>query len=137
MKRRTHLVVFGLILMASTVVFSQSAKPRLLTFADLQHYSPANETFRIEGYVLNTYKCPPCPPGAMCKPCIPDNITLVNSSDWSKISELKQLRVYTDLTDKFEAKKRYRVTVRVFGNINPGDPVDSVKLVSIEPAGRR
>jgi hypothetical protein len=30
---------------------------------------PPSATARIAGYVIRTYLCPPCPKGAMCKPC--------------------------------------------------------------------
>lgn len=77
---KKHLFTIGLMFLAASSVISQSQKPPLLKFSDLQKYDPANETFQIDGYVMDLYKCPPCPPGAMCKPCIPDNITIVDSS---------------------------------------------------------
>jgi len=33
-------------------------------------------TVTVWGYVSKIYTCPPCPPGAMCKPCMGDNIVL-------------------------------------------------------------
>lgn len=129
---RKHLFTIGLMLLAASSVFSESQKPALLKFSDLQKYDPANQIFRIEVYVRDINKCPPCPPGAMCKPCIRDNVTIVDSSDQSDISKLKRLRVFTDKTDKFKLKKKYLLTVKVKGSIAAGQPIDSVDLVSIE-----
>ena len=118
--------------LAASAAFSQSQKPALLKFADLQKYDPVNETFQIDGYVLDIYKCPPCPPGAMCKPCIPDNITIADSSDWMDVSKLKRLRIYTDKTDKFELKEKYRMTVKVKGNLSAGRLIESVDLIAFK-----
>lgn len=136
MKIKARLFTIGILLIAASTAFSQALKPSTIKFADLQHYDPANETFRIEGYVLDIYHCPPCPPHAMCKPCIPDNITLTDSDDWSNLSSLKRLRVYTERTDEFKLKGKYILTVRVKGNLQAGKPVESVDLVasSGEPA---
>ena len=47
----------------------------------------------IEGYVTSKYTCPPCPKGALCKPCVPDYITLsdfnlnLNNLDYGKNNE--------------------------------------------------
>ena len=100
MIKKTHFFAIALMFVAASASFSQSQKHALLKFADLQKYDPVNETFQIDGYVLDIYKCPPCPPGAICKPCIPDNITIADSSDWMDVSKLKRLRIYTDKTDK-------------------------------------
>jgi len=62
---KTYFFAISLMLFAASAAFSQSQKPALLNFSDLQKYDPVNDTFQIDGYVLDTYKCPPCPPGAM------------------------------------------------------------------------
>jgi hypothetical protein len=130
MLKRTHLFAIGMMLLAASSAFAQ--KPALLKFSNLEKYDPANETFRIEGFVLDIYKCQPCPPGAMCKPCIPDNVTIVDSSDLTDISKLKRLRIYTDKTDRFEVKKEYLLTVKVKGNLASGRQITDVDLTSIE-----
>ena len=132
MIKKANIFAFILILLSASVAFSQTNKPVLLKFADLQKYDPANETFRIEGYVIDIYKCPPCPPHAMCKPCIADNITIVDTDDWKDMSKLNRLRIYTDQTDKFVTKGKYLLTVQVKGNLAAGHTIEAVDLVSIE-----
>src|SRR5499427_8282196 len=46
---------------------SQSQLP-VLTFADLKAGKHIDGPFRIEAYVLDIYRCPPCPPPNQCKP---------------------------------------------------------------------
>jgi hypothetical protein len=128
----SKLMLMGVMAFTAIAVFSQPGKPSIVSFFHLENFDPANRVFRIEGYVLDIYKCPPCPPGAMCKPCIPDNITLVDSPDRSELSKLKRLPIYTDKTDKFRFTGRYRLTVKVKGDLAAGKPVASVDLVSID-----
>ncbi|MFO0744464.1 MAG: hypothetical protein U1F43_02175 [Myxococcota bacterium] len=35
----------------------------------------------VEGVVVRRYACPPCPPGAECKPCLPDHFVLSERAD--------------------------------------------------------
>ena len=104
----------------------------LLTFDDLKTGKPARGPFRVTAYVLDIYKCPPCPPPNQCKPCIPDNIVVTDETDAKDLSRIKRLRIYTDKTDQFEAKKKYVFTVKIKGSAPAGRPIDSVELVGFE-----
>lgn len=136
MNKRQHLFFFVLLLMFIPAIFSQTPKPQILTFKELRHYDPKHETFRINGYVMDIYKCPPCLPQTMCKPCIPDNITLGETPEWKDSVPAARLRIYTEKTDKFELKKKYLLTVKVKGNAPAGQPVESVELIDVEDASR-
>ncbi len=129
---KKHSFLAIVIMTAASIVCAQLTKPPMWTFADLQHYDAATQTFQIEGYVLDIYKCPPCPPRGMCKPCIADNVTLTDTDDRSDLSNLKRLRVFTEETDKFVMNGKYIVTVRVKGTPKMGDAIDSVDLISID-----
>lgn len=109
----------------------------LLTFADLKAGKPVRGPFRIAAYVLDLYKCPPCPPPNQgkpyqCKPCLPDNIVVTDETDAKDLSQIKRLRIYTDKTDQFEAKKKYMFTVKIKGTAPAGHPIESVELVGFE-----
>lgn len=41
-----------------------------IAIATLRGAPPVGRRVRLEGYVVDAYRCPPCPPGAMCKPCL-------------------------------------------------------------------
>jgi len=38
--------------------------------ATLRRGLPEGQVVRVEAWVLESFRCPPCPPGAMCKPCL-------------------------------------------------------------------
>jgi predicted NAD-dependent protein-ADP-ribosyltransferase YbiA (DUF1768 family) len=107
-----------------------SESPPLLRFADLQKNDAIDGPFKIVGLVTDIYKCPPCPAGAMCKPCIGDHIDVTDNLDEKNPALIKRLRIYTDKPEQFEAKKKYLFTVKVRGKILKGQPIHDVDLVS-------
>jgi hypothetical protein len=112
---------------------TSAPEPPLLTFSDLQRGDSIAGPFRIEGFVIDIYKCPPCPPQAMCKPCIPDNIVVTNNIDEQDLSKVKRLRISTDKPEQFELKKKYSFTVRAKGKTAPDHPLEEVALITFEP----
>jgi len=104
----------------------------LLTFGDLKAGKPVRGPFRIAAYVLDIYKCPPCPPPNQCKPCIPDNVVVTDDIDAGDLSKINRLRIYTDKPDAFELKKKYVFTVKIKGAQIEGRAIDSVELVGFE-----
>lgn len=48
---------------------------------------PSSDTLAVEGWVSRTYTCPPCPPDALCKPCMGNNLVLSEENkrlaDWT------------------------------------------------------
>jgi hypothetical protein len=137
MIKLTLLILFTLAGLLATVSFSQDQdsppKPPLLTFHDLKNANGLEGTFRIEGYVIDIYKCPPCPPGAMCKPCIPDNIVITDATDEKDLSKINRLRIFTDKPEQFELKKKYSFTVNLKNKLPAGQAITDVHLVSFEP----
>jgi len=74
-------MIFMLVCLLGTSALSQNGippqEPRRLTFDDLKRNDSVEGSFRMEGaYVLEIHKCPPCPPGAQCKPCLGDYIVI-------------------------------------------------------------
>jgi hypothetical protein len=68
---------------------------------------------RVVGYVVGAYKCPPCPPGAQCKPCAaPSEVFLAVSPDHARVvlidpaSDVFALAV--DDPDAFMLRSAYR-----------------------------
>ncbi len=112
----------------------RATRPPLLTFADLKRDDLAGTPFRIEGYVTQVYKCPPCPAGAMCKPCIGDHFVLTNKLHEEDPALIKRLRVFTSETRGFEVGKKYLITVKQRGKKAPDKPVDEVDLIPRDPS---
>ena len=136
MFKRTSTVILTSLCVMWTFAFSQDQdsirKPPLLTFEDLQKNDGVEGPFRIEGFVIDIYKCPPCPPQAMCKPCIPDNIDVTDNIGEKDPSRIKRLRISTDKPEQFELKKKYIFTVKVKGKVPPGTAIQDVDLISFE-----
>ncbi|MBS1795973.1 MAG: hypothetical protein JSS81_19120 [Acidobacteria bacterium] len=132
MNGKISIFGLGLLIALAAALAAAQSNPPLLTFNDLQKYDSKNATFRIEAYVFDIYKCPPCPPGMMCKPCIPNNLTVVDRIDEKNTSAMKQLRILTDDTAKFTRTEKYLFTVHVKSRLDEGKPVFEVELVSFE-----
>ena len=128
--RSVILTILTVSLLAVTVSAQKTTK--LLTFDDLASYKAENQTFRIFGYVIDISKCPPCPPRMMCKPCMPNNITIVKKIDPNHLSAPIRLRILTDETDKFTEGEKYLFTVKVHGGVKEGKPITDVDLVRFE-----
>jgi len=83
--------------------------------------------------VIETHKCPPCPPGAQCKPCLGDYIVITDNLDEKDPVLVKRLRVFTDKPEQFDLKTRYRFLVRVRGKLREGHAMEEVDLIRFEP----
>jgi hypothetical protein len=131
MLKRTSTVILTIVCVMWTFSFSQDVarKVPLLTFNDLQRNNEIEGPFRIEGYVINIYKCPP---GAMCKPCNPDNIDVTSNLDEKNSALIKRLRIFTDKPEKFEMKKKYSFVVKVKGQTPKGRAIENADLISFD-----
>jgi hypothetical protein len=67
----------------------------------------ASDTFRISVVVVDIFRCPPCPEGAQCKPCIGDHIAVEEGKTGKET-----LRIFAHDPDQFVKGKRYILTVR-------------------------
>jgi len=108
----------------------QTEKRPLLTFADLQKNEAIAGQFTIVGYVIDAYHCPPCPKGAMCKPCIGDYIVVTETLSEFAPALVMHLRIFTDKTDKFVSREKYSFLVKVRGKIPPGQPIKDLDLIA-------
>lgn len=106
----------------------------LLTFAELEKGDFSGEQFRIDGIVIDTYKCPPCPRGMMCKPCIGDHVTITDDTGEKVSKQITRLRIFTDKPEQFVLQKEYQFTVKVRGKRNKGQPITDVELISFTPS---
>ena len=105
----------------------------LITFGDLQRNHVSERPFKIEGYVIQTYKCPPCPPPLQCKPCIGDHIVVADNVEEKNPALIKRLRIFTDKPAQFELKKKYSFLVKVRGKVREGHAIEEVDLIRFEP----
>ena len=92
-----------------------------------------SDTVRMKAYVLDIDVCPPCPEGAICKPCIGNHFTAVDEKpvDPTKIPWERKLRVFTQRPDSLKTGKRYLFTLR-FKSRKAGIAGD-LEMVSFKP----
>lgn len=65
--------------------------------------------------VVSVYTCPPCPKGAMCKPCAPESVALKDEAGARRTA-------LTDRAASYKAGRKYRLVLK------EGDPRGEVML---------
>lgn len=105
----------------------------LTTIQELKESKPASGFFDVEGYVAKIFSCPPCPAGAECMPCMPENIVISQ--------EMKSIEAYTSITSSemiifvqnpeqlFAVGERYRFSIRVTDFKTTDESLNDVELV--------
>jgi hypothetical protein len=135
MVKVTVTILFALLCLVSTISFAQDRHPvqdpPLITFADLNRSDLDDGPFRIEGVVTDIYKCPPCPRGAQCKPCIGDHLTISDNPDEKDPALKHWLRIFAKPSEleKYEVATKYSFLVKVRGKLRIGKPVEDVDLI--------
>ena len=111
-----------------------AATPITIDVATLHRAQPDTGVVRVEGYVVDSYICPPCPRGAMCKPCIMSTMIAVAKAAERPHFNFTDAKgdvaiIGVDDPSKFERGVRYRFEVRVSDKKQPRE-IDAVLLRS-------
>ena len=105
----------------------------LITIQELKERNPDSGFFDVEGYVAKIFSCPPCPAGAECMPCMPENIVISE--------QLKTIEAYPSITSSemlvfvqnpqqlFTLGEHYRFSIRVRDFRTTDEPLNDVELV--------
>jgi hypothetical protein len=129
---------FGLILFLIILSQPLSADDITVTISQINNRKVSKGIFVVKGFVSEIYKCPKCPEGAFCEPCMAPNIILSEmypeTDLYTKKAANKRLLVYTDKAETFIISSK--VTLKI--KLDLQDSVDvtvpaSVKLISVEP----
>jgi hypothetical protein len=90
------------------------------------------DTVLFNAYVIDVYVCPPCPPGAICKPCNENNLTVVEETpgDITNIPLEKRVRIFSENPNRVKVGNRYLFTA-TFRN-KKVSPKDNLKLVAFK-----
>lgn len=105
----------------SRATFSQALETKKYPRADFVKVGDSElDTLVFSGMVKSIYKCPPCPEGAQCKPCIGDHVEVSNGN-----LDLT-LRVFTHQLSLFEVDKAYDFLVRFRGALHRRDNIELV-----------
>ena len=144
--KRAPIIIFTLVCLLGTSALSQNGipaqkprrltlndLPRLLTFNDLKRNDGVEGPFRIEdAFVIEIHKCPPCPPGAQCKPCLGDYVVVTDNLDEKDPLLIKRVKVFTGRPERlewFKLKKKCSFVARVRGKVPSGKPIEDLELI--------
>ena len=109
------------------------------TVAALLTQHPSNGNATVTGYVTYLYRCPPCPPGAKCKPCMGDNLVLSDApkqvADYADVGD-GDLIVLADRAqlDALKVGNRYRLEIDIGPEKHLSNPIPDPHLKSAAPA---
>ena len=97
---------------------SLTVPPITVTVAEFRASPPIGSTVRIVGYVVEAYRCPPCPKGAQCKPCfIGSTIFIADAPNHAPFGldapPTDVLAIATQDTAEFESNIPYRFEIAV------------------------
>jgi hypothetical protein len=81
--------------------------------------------------VIEIHKCPPCPAGAQCKPCLGDYIVVTDNVDEKDPLLIKRVRVFTTKPEKFELKQKFSFVAKVRGKAPSGKPIEDLDLIDL------
>jgi hypothetical protein len=119
---------------------STGEAPSSVTIPELRKLAPkaGKREFTVVGWVSKVYTCPPCPPEAVCKPCMRDNVILSAEKRTHDSYDLddKDVIVFVDPADRFVVGKRYSLTVRFSTKKTTGEPFNDLESVHAAPASR-
>ena len=93
-------------------------------------------SYNTEGYVVYKSFCPPCPEGAMCKPCPPQSIviseqnTLIEGNSFFVDRTEKNIDMILNVNyaDQFELGKKYKFSINIL-EIGSTDEEPVVELI--------
>ena len=99
---------------------------------DINSKKFAQEIYETEGFVAKIYTCPPCPPNALCKPCMRNNIVI---SEENKILESynlsdKEIIVFTENAETFELNKKYFFKIKITDRKTTSQTANDIELLA-------
>lgn len=110
-----------------------AAAPETGSVATLLAKHPGSGSATVTGYVNYIYRCPPCPPGAHCKPCMGDNLVLSDApkqvTDYADVGD-GDLIVLADRAqlDTLEVGSRYRLEIDIGPDKHLSNPIPDPHL---------
>src|SRR5712691_7765810 len=111
-------VIVAFVAAAIAAAASTNAQPLTLTIAEFRASPPVGQIARIAGYVVESYRCPPCPRGAQCKPCASASAIFVADAPGHAPFALDRppadvIAIATQEPDRFERGTQYRFEIAV------------------------
>lgn len=108
-----------------------------IEISELNDRQPEFGTFTVTGYVVKIYRCPPCPDGTHCKPCMPPNIVISErNTELAQYALTNQeLIVFTtqEQSDELVLDRPYKFLLQVLDVKTTDQAINNVKLIYFEP----
>lgn len=122
--------IICLILLLRSGLMAQPA-PRQHPLVKIDNLAVAkSDTVRIRGYATDIYVCPPCPPGAQCKPCIENHFMVTNKKTKDPQKPGLRARVFSENSNRVVSGRRYELVVYFRSKVRT---VDNLGLISMHP----
>lgn len=113
-----------LLLLVGSIALCQSKNARHYVRVKLSQVGESKvDTLEFKAKVKSVYKCPPCPEGAQCKPCIGDHVEVTDGN------KEHDIRVFTDQLSLFKEGNSYRFLVRFRSKYHRTENVELARLV--------
>ena len=112
-------------ILISAQAFAQGRKQKSYPRVEIKDLESSKyDTLEVIASVKSIYKCPPCPQGAQCKPCIGDHVEVIYGevAQWA--------RFFTHEPEKYQAHKAYIFLVRFRSSFHR---IDNIEIISSSP----
>jgi len=88
-------------------------------------------SYNTEGYVVKIYTCPPCPKGALCKPCMKDNIVISENNKLLETYALSdnEMILFANNPKQFELGKKYQFSIKLLDYKSTGEPMNDAEII--------
>jgi hypothetical protein len=112
---------------------------RALSIAELRRQAPASGTHVIEGVITRVVPCPPCPEGAMCKPCVGDHVIVSDGPEAPESHsrlDAGDVIVFVPqpaLMRRLTVGQRHQLTVLIRPVKTTALPINDVELIELSP----
>ncbi len=121
---------------AGPAAAAPSGQEQALSVAELSRARPTEGMLTLDGWIASSYRCPTCPPGAHCKPCLGDHVTVADARprDAKELAPDQRVVVFVERADlaRLVVGERYRLRVRVRATRTTGSVVNDLQLVELE-----
>ncbi len=109
-----------------------STSADLISISELNKQKPENGTFETKGFIAKVFTCPPCPPGAQCKPCMKDNIVISEEKKTLENYDIghTELIIFTNEDKKYAVGEQYEFKIRITENKTTASELNDIELIS-------
>lgn len=106
-------------------------KDNFYKISEIKSQNLSSGIYYTDGYVIKKYTCPPCPSGALCKPCMGSNIVISESDKIIQEYNLtnSEIILFTNNPEKFELGKKYQFNINILENRTTTEPINNIEII--------